>query len=535
MDRYLCDLLVTMDGPAGRVPAPIADGAVDVGDDGRIVWCGTAADAPALDDDARSPGNDARSPHTDARSPHTNAPEPGSDARSPHTDARSPHTNAPEPGSDARSPHTDARSPHTDAPEPGSDARSPHTDARSPHTDAPGPGGSGDSTVHRIDGILMPSLINAHCHTPMVLLRGAGEGLPVDRWLKEVMWPREARLTSDDVRAGMRLGAAELLANGITASVEMYFSGQALAEGATDAGLRCLVTPGVIEDPAFGGGVPWPDQLGEMVALRDRWPGSDLIEVGFGAHAAYSVSRECLSAIAGYAADTGMPVHIHLAEQQWEDAAVRERSGGLPAPEYLESLGLLDGEVIAAHGVWLTPGDIEVLARNDTAVVHCPCSNAKHASGVAPLDDLRAAGLRLAIGTDGPASHHRLDLFEEMRTAIRTARVRSGDAESLPPAEALRMTTAGAAEVLGRGADLGRLAPGCWADMVALRADTPALHPVIEGEDDPLSRIVWSGSPGAVSAVWVAGRKVVQDGRVLTLDVTEAVAEAQTRARRLAR
>ncbi len=441
MDRYLCDVLVTMDGPVGHVPAPVTGGAVDVGDDGRITWCGPATDAPRL--------------------------EPG-------------------------------------------------------------------TNVHRT-GILMPGLVNAHCHSPMVLLRGAGEGLPVDRWLHEVMWPRESKLTGDDVRAGMLLGAAEMLSNGVTTSMEMYFAGQAIAEAVDQAGMRCLVTPGVIEDPDFTLTGPWPKQLDEMVALRDRWSSSDRIRAGIAAHAAYSVSKECLSAIAARAADTGMAVHIHLAEQQWEDAAVRERSGGLGAPEYLESLGLLDGDVIAAHGVWLTPDDIEVLARNDTAVVHCPCSNAKHASGVAPVDEMRAAGLRVAIGTDGPASHHRLDLFEEMRTAIRTARIRSGDAQTLPPAEALRMTTAGAAEVLGWGDELGRLAPGCWADMVALAAAEPALNPVIAEEDDPVSRIVWSGSPGAVSGVWVAGRKVVEDGRVLTLDMTDAVADAQARARRLAR
>ena len=440
MERFLCDLLVTMDGPAGAVPAPVMDGAVDVGDDGRIVWCGPAADAPAL--------------------------EPGATAR-------------------------------------------------------------------RV-GILMPGLINAHCHTPMVLLRGAGEGLPVDRWLHEVMWPRESKLTGDDVRAGMRLGAAELLLNGVTTSMEMYFHGQAVAEGARDAGLRCLVTPGVIEDPDFSLTGAWPEQLDEMEALRDRWAGDELIRAGIAAHAAYSVSRQCLSAIAERAAATGMPVHIHLAEQQWEDAAVRERSGGLAAPEYLESLGLLACEVIAAHGVWLTPDDIDVLARNDTAVVHCPCSNAKHASGAAPLAEMFAAGLRVAIGTDGPASHHRLDLFEEMRTAIRTARVRSGDAQTLPAAEALRMTTAGAAEVLGWGDELGRLAPGCWADMVELSPAEPALNPVIAAEDDPLSRIVWSGSPGAVRAVWVAGRKVVDDGRVLTFDLAAAVDDATARAHRLA-
>ena len=139
---------------------------------------------------------------------------------------------------------------------------------------------------------------------------------------------------------------------------------------------------------------------------------------------------------------------------------------------------------------------------------------------------MRAAGLRVAIGTDGPASHHRLDLFEEMRTAIRTARIRSGDAQTLPPAEALRMTTAGAAEVVGWDSELGRLAPGCWADMVALSAAEPALNPVIADEDDPLSRIVWSGSPGAISGVWVAGRKVVEDGRLLTMDLAAAVSDA---------
>ncbi len=412
----------------------------------------------------------------------------------------------------------------------GSDGRIAWCGAASEAPDLTGAG----ITEHRIRGILMPGLINAHCHTPMVLLRGAGEGLPVDRWLHEVMWPREAKLTPDDVRAGMRLGAAELLCNGITTSVEMYFSGQTLAEGAQQAGLRCLVTPGVIEASELGGLGAWQDQLDEMVALHQRWANSSQIYVGIGAHAAYSLSRECLAGVAECAAETGMPIHIHVAEQEWEDAAVRERSGGLGAPRYLESLGLLEGRTIAAHGVWLSGDDIELLARNDTAVVHCPCSNAKHASGVAPVMDMRAAGLTVAIGTDGPASHHRLDLFEEMRTAIRFARIRSCRAETLTASETLAMATAEAATAIGRESDLGRLAPGYWADMVALSADSPALNPVIEGEDDPLSRIVWSGSTEAVSAVWVAGRKVVEAGEVLTVDMAKTLADTTQRSKRLA-
>ena len=139
-------------------------------------------------------------------------------------------------------------------------------------------------TVHRVEGILMPGMVNIHCHTPMVLLRGAGEGLPVDRWLHEVMWPREARLTVDDVRVGMQMGAAELLANGITTSVEMYFHGDAVARGAAETGLRCVVTAPVIEDVQLDRFGAWEDQLDEMVSTRDRWASNDLIEVGLGPH-----------------------------------------------------------------------------------------------------------------------------------------------------------------------------------------------------------------------------------------------------------
>ncbi len=399
-----------------------------------------------------------------------------------------------------------------------------------PASEAPDPG---DATVRSIDGILMPGMVNIHCHTPMVLLRGAGEGLPVDRWLHEVMWPREARLTPGDVRVGMQTGAAELLAGGITTSVEMYFHGDAVASGAADVGLRCLVTAPVIEDEQFERLGSWEAQLDEMVATRERWSSNDLIEVGLGPHAAYSLSEECLRRIASIASETGMLANIHVAEQEWEDGAVRARSG-MSAPAYLESLGLLEGRTLAAHSVWMPDDDIEVLARNRTAVAHCPCSNAKHGSGVARVLDLIGAGVRVGLGTDGPASHHRLDLFEEMRMAIRLARVKTGDAGVLPARQALHMATAGAADCIDRP-DLGRLTPGSRADMVAITGAEPAMNPVIPGEDDPISRIVWSGSPSAVRSVWVGGRQVVEDGEVTSIDTAAVRGEMQRRARRLAR
>jgi 5-methylthioadenosine/S-adenosylhomocysteine deaminase len=389
-----------------------------------------------------------------------------------------------------------------------------------------------EATVHQVNGLLMPGMVNIHCHTPMVLLRGAGEGLPVDRWLHEVMWPREAKLTPGDVRAGMRAGAIELLGNGITTTVEMYFHGQAVAEGASETGLRTVVTAPIIEDPGLSAFGHWQDQVDEMLAMHERWSSHALVEVGLGPHAAWSVSQECLSRLAEVAKDTGMLVHIHVAEQEWEDAAVREKTG-MSAPAYLESLGLLDGRSLAAHGVWLTDEDVAVFAKNGVSVAHCPCSNSKHASGIARVEEMEQAGIKIGIATDGPASHHRLDLFEEMRTAIRLARIRHQDAQRFPTMRALWMTTAGAGIAIGRP-DLGRLTPGAKADMVAL-ADVGSFHPVIEEEDDPVSRVVWSGSPSAVRSVWVAGQRVVEDGTVTTVDIPEAIRELDERAARLIR
>jgi 5-methylthioadenosine/S-adenosylhomocysteine deaminase len=435
MDRYVCDLLLTM---ADDETTPIHGGVVDV-EDGAVVWSGPSSEAPDRTEAAR----------------------------------------------------------------------------------------------HHIDGVLMPGMIDVHCHTPMVLLRGAGEGLPVDRWLHEVMWPREAQLTPDDVRIGMQVGGAELLGNGITTSVEMYFHGDAVAQGATDVGLRCVVTAPVIEEDQLKRFGTWEEQLDEMVATRDRWRNNDLIGVGLGPHAAYSVSDACLRRIAEIALDQDMLVHIHLAEEEWEDAAVRERAG-LSAPEYLESIGLFDADVLAAHGVWISETDIAILARNDIAVAHCPCSNTKHASGMAPVDELLNAGVRVGIATDGPASHHRLDLFEEMRMAIRLSRLHYRDAQHFPTTKALRMVTAEAADTIGRP-DLGRLTAGCRADMVALSLSGSAFQPVVEAEDDPIARIVWSGSPAAVAGVWVDGRQVVAGGQVSTIDIIDATEQMTKTARRLAR
>lgn len=385
-----------------------------------------------------------------------------------------------------------------------------------------------DVEEHRLTGLLMPGFVN-HCHTPMILLRGAGEGLPVARWLTEVMWPREGKLTPEDVFLAMSLGAAELLRNGITTSHEMYFHSDSVAQAAVEAGLRCVVTqPLLVADDlaSFGG---WDDQINAMVEQVRRWSGHELITIGFGPHSAYAVPDELLRRVAQLARSEGVHIHIHLAEAAREGDGVMEQHG-VSVPVYLDRVGILESRVVAAHAVWLGPDDIELLAKRGVGVAHCPSSNGKHASGIAPVVEMRKAGIKVGLGTDGPASHDRLDIFEDMRWAMRLARLRAADAGALGPLDALTMATSEGASVLGRW-DLGHLGAGAKADMLLI--DTEGLMPVVN-ELDLLTHLVYSGSPEAVRHVWVGGRQVVRDRRVLTVDLPTLRTGATARARSLA-
>jgi 5-methylthioadenosine/S-adenosylhomocysteine deaminase len=388
-----------------------------------------------------------------------------------------------------------------------------------------------DKSIHHLRGLLMPGMVNIHAHTPMVLLRAAGEGLPVDRWLREVMWPREGRLVGEDVRWAMTLGAGELLSHGITTSVEMYFLGAEVAEAASNAGLRCFVTAPFIEDPQLSRLGTWQDQLEAAVALRERFRDHHLITVGLGPHSAYAMSEEALLTIAKRAVAEDMLIHIHVAEGQHEGDGVMA-AHGCTVPAYLERIGMLEARVLAAHSVWLTDEDIALFTSKGVGVAHCPSSNGKHASGIARVVEMRSAGIPVGIATDGPASDNRLDLFEGMRAAIRLARLRAQDAGALGPADAIRMVTREAAAAIGRP-DLGSLEAGCRADMILVDLDRPELSPVVE-PSDLLTHLVWSGTPDFIDTVWVEGRKVVSQGACLTVDTATAVAEVTTRAKRLA-
>lgn len=393
-------------------------------------------------------------------------------------------------------------------------------------------GAAAPERTRRLGGILLPGLVNAHAHSPMVLLRGMGGDLPLLRWLREVIWPAEAKLRPEDVRAGMTLGSAEMLSRGVTTSAEMYFHADEMAESVLATGARVVLGAPIIDLP----GLRWQTMLAETERWIDadglRFGDGDRVEITYAPHSAYTLPVEALEAVAASAHDRGALVQIHVAEAADEDTTQRAEHGSVP--QLLEKVGLLRGRLLAAHAVHLSDADIALLARSGAGVAHCPGSNAKLASGIARLTDLRAASVAVGLGTDGPASNDDLDLWEEVQLAAMFARLSTSDATALRAADALLLATRGGAEALGRD-DIGALEPGRWADLVHVDLDDPAFATGLDVPDEQLlANLVWAAGSRTVTDVWVAGRQVVQDGEPTRVDRAEAqaaVAEAAVRLR----
>jgi 5-methylthioadenosine/S-adenosylhomocysteine deaminase len=326
----------------------------------------------------------------------------------------------------------------------------------------------------------------------------------------------------------MALGAAELLRNGVTTTNEMYFFPEAMAEGARRAGIRAALGAAVIEGlDRFGSPA---DQVASAMDLRSSLAGDPLLDVVLGPHSAYALGDDALQMIAEAAVGGGVPVHIHVAETLHEGDAVTERTG-LSVPRHLEALGLLEARVTAAHCVWLDDRDVAVLAAAGAGVAHCPGSNGKIASGIAPVRAMRAAGIPVGAATDGPASNDDLDVLDEARLALLFARLREQDAAALGVMDALAMITSEAAAAMDRD-DIGALVTGRRADMVRFGLDHAEYGPVLD-PSDVLGHLLWAGSRRDVTDVWVGGRRVVDGGRVTTLDMDAARAAVQDAARRI--
>ncbi len=389
-----------------------------------------------------------------------------------------------------------------------------------PYLDAPEQAGE----VRDLPGILLPGLVNTHAHSPMTVLRGMGGDLPLLRWLQEIVWPAEAKLTPVDIEAGMLLGSVEMLRGGITTSVEQYFQTDHLVRALSATGQRAVLGPAIGETP----GHDWRAQLDQISARIDvagRFCGREgRIELGYGPHSAYTLPPSALTLVGEAARARDALVLIHVAESAEEDAEQRARYGSVP--RMLAEVGLSGGRVLAAHAIHLSDEDIAEFARTGVGVAHCPGSNAKLTSGIARVPALRAAGVPVGLGTDGPASNDDLDLWEEMRLAALFARLSTMDSTALGAADVLLMATRGGAAALGRD-DIGALEQGRWADLVHVAVDDPAFAAGLNVPDEHLlANLVWAAGARLVQDVWVGGEQVVADHEVTTVDRTMAQAAA---------
>jgi 5-methylthioadenosine/S-adenosylhomocysteine deaminase len=368
---------------------------------------------------------------------------------------------------------------------------------------------SGYETVRLAEHVLIPGFVNAHTHAAMALMRGLADDLPLMRWLEEHIWPAEGKHVSPAmVRDGTLLACAEMLRGGITCFNDMYFYPEAALEAARAAGMRVALGLIVIEFPT-----PYAsdaaDYLRKGFALRDREGDDPLVSFCLAPHAPYTVSDASFRQIAKLSAELDLPVHVHLNETEEETRRSVAEHGVRPI-ERMRRLGLLGPGLIAVHAVHLDKQEIELLGGHAASIAHCPSSNLKLASGLAPIEALRRAGANICLGTDGAASNNRLDLMQEMRTAALLAKAVAHDAEALPAHAALRAATLGGARALGLDALTGSIEAGKAADLTAVAIGAPELWPCY----DPVSHLVYAAGREHVTHVWVAGEPRVIDGRL---------------------
>ncbi len=370
----------------------------------------------------------------------------------------------------------------------------------------------------------MPGFINAHTHSSMTLLRGYADDLPLMKWLNEKIWPLEKKMQKEDFYWGAMLCCLEMIKSGTTTFADMYFEMDQVARAVAQSGMRACLSRGMI-----GNGPDADLAIEESTQFVDKWHGAagGRITTMFGPHAAYTCPPDYLALVAEMSAGYGVGLHIHVAETADEVEKIKAEYGTTPV-RHLDSLGLFNVPVLAAHCVHLDQEEIEILASKMVAVVHCPESNMKLASGIAPVAGLIKAGVDVALGTDGAASNNNLDMIEEMRTAAMLQKVATGDPTVLLAYETLKMATYNGATALGLG-DLGQLQPGRLADLILVDLRRPHLYP----RHDLAAHLVYAAHSADVDTVIINGEIVMEGRKVLTMDEEEVMAQAQKCADRL--
>ncbi len=366
--------------------------------------------------------------------------------------------------------------------------------------------------------LLIPGLVNLHCHAAMSLLRGLADDLPLMTWLQDHIWPAEGRLVSPHfVHDGTLLACAEMLRGGITCFSDMYFHPEAAARAAALSGMRAVIGLPVLEFPtAYANDAD--DYLAKGLAARDALLGQPRLHFALAPHAPYTVSDASFVRIATLADELDVPIHTHLHETRTEIEESLKQFGVRPLPRLMR-LGVIGPNLIAVHAVHLEALEIEQLAAHGCSVAHCPTSNLKLASGIAPLRQMLEAGINVGIGTDGAASNNRLDMLGETRLAAMLGKGAGGDAR-LPDAHcALRMATLGGAQALGLADEIGSIVPGKQADLCAVALDDPLQAPCYA----PASHLFYVAGREDVSHVWVAGELRVDRGELTGFDKKDLV------------
>jgi len=380
-----------------------------------------------------------------------------------------------------------------------------------------------EKTIDARGKIVMPGLINGHTHIPMTLMRGLKDDVTLDDWLRKYIFPAEARnVTEDYVRWGSRLGLAEMIRSGTSTFADMYYFEDAEAEETKSAGLRGFLGETWIDFPD-----PDNKNEAEMAAYTEKflkkWHGDPLIHASVAPHSIYTCSEKTLRDSAALARRYHAPILIHVAEMQKEFVDSMKTNNATPV-QYLDRIGLLGPDVLAAHCIWLDATDIKILAKRQTGCVHNPSSNMMLASGVAAVVDQRAAGMRVGLGTDGPAgSNNDLNMMEEMDLAAKLQKTYRADPRALGAKGALEMATIEGARALHMEKEIGSLEVGKKADFIVLNLNVPNAVPLY----DVYSQIVYALKASEIETVVVGGKTLLKDGKVLTVDEAKALAKAK--------
>jgi 5-methylthioadenosine/S-adenosylhomocysteine deaminase len=370
------------------------------------------------------------------------------------------------------------------------------------------------------NGLVIPGLVNAHTHVSMTLLRGYADDKPLDAWLREDIWPVEAALTDDDIAVGAELGVLEMIRSGTTAFADMYFAMDRVAAVVERAGVRARLGRGVVT--VTKSDAEAAADVDESLSFATSFDGEadGRIRTAFMPHSLTTVGESHLREGIARATAAGVPVHLHANETRDEVEPIVDERGERPLA-YADSVGALGSDAFVAHCVHVDDSEIGLLAETDTAAVHCPASNMKLASGMAPVQRLHEAGVTVALGTDGAASNNDLDLFDEMRDAAMVGKLAAGDASAVPAEAVVEMATAAGADALGLPG--GRIAPGAAADLAVVDLEAPHLTPV----HDPVSQLVYAARGSDVRHTVCDGQVLMRDREVLTLDA-ESIRERAT-------